>query len=131
MKLRLRSSPRSCSGFEEEAGSGLPATASVGIVVKTDVDSRYRQLPAQLPVDFVDHLSALRSPCDIGLIRHDDQGESGGLQPTKGGGSVRIDLQLVQGGGWMRPALADYGPVDDPITIEEHGWPGRTGWVVM
>jgi hypothetical protein len=71
--------PEIVSGVEEESGSGLTATASVGVVVKTDVDGRYRKLPAQLPVDFVDHLSALLSPRDVRLVCHDNQDESSGL----------------------------------------------------
>jgi len=71
--------PEIVSGVEEESGSGLTATAFVGIVVKTDVDRRHRKMPAQLPVDVVDHLSALLSPRDVGLICHDNQDKSSGL----------------------------------------------------
>jgi hypothetical protein len=59
--------------------------APVGIVVKTDVHRRYLDSFAQFPVDFVDHLCPLQPPSHVRLIRHDHQGISGNLQPTKRG----------------------------------------------
>jgi len=87
--------PQIVSGVEEETRSGLTATASVGVVMKTDVHRSHVNSPAQFPVDFVNHLCTLQPPRDVGLIRHDNQGEPSGLQPTKGGGSIRVELELI------------------------------------
>ena len=95
--------------------------APVGIVVKAHVHCRYLDSFAQFPVDFVDHLCPLQPPSHVRLIRHDHEGISGSLQPTKRGCNVWIYLEFVHRAGWVRSTLADYGPVDDPVTVEEHG----------
>ena len=49
--------PEIVRGIEQKAWGRLPATDTVGIVVKTDVHGRYLDAFAQFPVDFVDHLA--------------------------------------------------------------------------
>ena len=107
-------------GIEEKARSRLPATASVGVVVKTDVHGRHIDAFAQFPVDLVDHLRTLQPPGHVRLVRDDHQGISGNLQPTNRGCGVRVDLEVLHRIGWVRPALAEYRPVDYPVTVEEH-----------
>ena len=84
MKLRAQIESEIVGSVQEEARSGLPASAAVGIVMKADVHRRDFNLPTQFPVDFVDHLFALQTPGDIRLIRHDNQDESCGRQSTNG-----------------------------------------------
>jgi hypothetical protein len=70
-------------GIEQKTRSRLPATASVGIVVKTDIHGRHVNPLAQFPIDLMDDLGTLQPPRDVRLIRHNHEGVSGNSQPTE------------------------------------------------
>jgi hypothetical protein len=75
--------PEIMCGIEQKTRSWLPASASVGIVVKADVHGRYLDLLTQFPVDLMDDLGSLQPPRDVRLIRHHHEGVSGCLQPKE------------------------------------------------
>ena len=67
----------------------------------------------------VDRLARDEAARDIGLVRHDDQMEARGAQAIERVGDSGQDVELVDGRGSRRHAIANRRTIEDPIAIQK------------
>jgi hypothetical protein len=64
--------------------------------------------------------SRLSPARDVGLIRHDDQDESGGSQQIYGVNDTIDEAKLIDSARRYRDTINENGFVKDTVTVEEH-----------
>jgi hypothetical protein len=112
--------PQLSGGRNEQARCGLSAGAAVSIVVEAHIDPVDGDLTAQLTMHVLHHLYIELAPGNVRLIGDHDYDKSKGMQPSAGTRRLGVQLELIDGTRSTRPSVPYQGPVQNPVTIEEH-----------
>jgi hypothetical protein len=112
-------------GGGQHARRRLAASTAVGIVVEADIQPVERDLSAQLAMDVLDDLDFQVAPGDVGLIGDHHQDKAECMQSSAGSCGIRVELELFDRTRRVRPPIEDHRPVENAVTIEEHGRSGR------
>ena len=107
-------------GLFQQAGLGLSAGTTVGIVVIAGVDVGEPQLPTQPIMERLDSLPGDEAPLDLRLIGHHDQLQPGLAQEPDRLWDAGKDLELRHGaGGAEFPSLIE-NPQEDAVPIQKN-----------
>jgi hypothetical protein len=109
---------------QEQAGLRFPAFTQLtmpGAGVKTDFDRiERRHCRPQLLVHCFNGLPRLRSAADVRLIADNDQNKAGRFQLRARRGDAGVKLEFIDTRGRKGETVAQHGPVQDPVAIEEN-----------
>jgi NAD(P)H-hydrate repair Nnr-like enzyme with NAD(P)H-hydrate epimerase domain len=84
-------------GVEEHPRRRLPASTRVGVIVGTPSDVINVDMPSELEVESIEQAQGKRAPRNIGLVRNDNEHETGPPECRTGLGYSRENLKLDQG----------------------------------
>jgi hypothetical protein len=99
---------------------GLAASARVDVVVEARDNVVDRDFGPKFLVHRLYDGNRLSPARDVGLIRHDNQDESGSSQPIHGVNDAIDQAKLIDGARRHRDAIDMNGFVKDTVTVEEH-----------
>jgi hypothetical protein len=125
MTLRPEVQSEVGGGGGEQARRRLAAPTAIGVVVETHIQPVERDLSAQLAMDGLDDLDIEVAAGDVGLVRDDNQGIAEFMQAMAGSCGLRVQLELFDRTRRVRPSIKHQRPVENTVTIEEHGRPDR------
>jgi hypothetical protein len=95
------------------------ATPTLAIVVVTDTDFVNGQHGGETSMDGLDAFARLQAARDVGLVRDDDEPESGRAECGERLARVRINCQVRETTRRVRPAVLQNRAVQYAVAIEE------------
>jgi hypothetical protein len=108
-------------GSGQHARRRLAASTAIGIVVETHIQPIERDLFLQLAMDVPDDLDIEVTAGDVGLIGDDHQGKAEYMQAMAGSCGLGVQLELFDRTRRVGPSVEHQRPVENAVTIEEHG----------
>ncbi len=114
-------------GREKQTRFGLPAFAAVNIIVVADKDIVELNCLPNAPMDGLDHITALCTARDIGLIRSNDHEKTKILQFAARRSSTGHEDKVLDADWWSWNASAvDGALIERPVPIKEYRAPHLT-----
>jgi hypothetical protein len=101
-------------------GLGFTAFARVDVIVEARDDVVNREFGPKFLVHRLNDGNGLSPARDVGLIRHDNQNESGSSQLIYGVNDAIDETKLIDSARRYRNTINTNGFVKDTVTVEEH-----------